>query len=142
MTHLRLGHYTVRTADMEASCIFYTELLGLRRGYRPPFRFQGLWLYADEDETDFGVVHLIEDTKKMDADPCGQAGPFGAPSTGRLDHVAFLATGWADLKRRCDARGVLYVEATVPALGLHQVFLRDPSGITVEMNYPAAEAGI
>ncbi|MFZ9740235.1 MAG: glyoxalase, partial [Prochlorotrichaceae cyanobacterium] len=29
---------------------------------------------------------------------------------------------------------------TVPDLGLHQVFLEDPSGVTIELNFPAAEA--
>jgi hypothetical protein len=32
------------------------------------------------------------------------------------------------------------VERTVPSLGLRQVFLTDPSGVTIELNYPAAEA--
>jgi hypothetical protein len=28
----------------------------------------------------------------------------------------------------------------VPDLGLHQVFLEDPSQVTIELNFPAAEA--
>jgi len=28
----------------------------------------------------------------------------------------------------------------VPTLGLHQVFFEDPSRVTIELNYPAAEA--
>jgi hypothetical protein len=28
----------------------------------------------------------------------------------------------------------------VPTLKLHQVFFEDPSGVTVELNFPAAEA--
>jgi len=31
-------------------------------------------------------------------------------------------------------------ERTVPSLGLHQVFFEDPSSVTIELNYPAAEA--
>ena len=30
-------------------------------------------------------------------------------------------------------------ERTVPDLGLHQVFLDDPNGVVIELNYPAAE---
>jgi hypothetical protein len=34
---------------------------------------------------------------------------------------------------------VPYRERTVPGLGLHQLFIEDPSGITIELNYPADE---
>jgi hypothetical protein len=27
----------------------------------------------------------------------------------------------------------------VPSIGLHQLFLDDPNGVVVELNYPAAE---
>ena len=30
-------------------------------------------------------------------------------------------------------------ERLVPAIGLHQVFLDDPNGIVIELNYPAHE---
>ena len=55
----KLGHYSVRTPDLEASRRFYVDVLGLRVGYRPPLDFPGLWLYQGGDEADFGVVHLI-----------------------------------------------------------------------------------
>lgn len=134
---LSLGHYSIRTPDLEASRAFYTEILGLRVGYRPPFSFRGLWLYAGEDESTYGLVHLIE----FDARAAAYLGRSEAtqPNTGNFDHIAFQATGWEALKHRCDAQGMPYAERTVPALGLHQVFLRDPSGITIEMNYPAEE---
>lgn len=32
-----------------------------------------------------------------------------------------------------------YQERSVPDLGLHQVFLRDPMGVTLELNYPSHE---
>lgn len=31
------------------------------------------------------------------------------------------------------------LDRSVPDLGLHQVFLLDPSGVTLELNYPAVE---
>jgi hypothetical protein len=30
-------------------------------------------------------------------------------------------------------------ERTVPNIGLHQLFLDDPNGVVIELNYPAAE---
>lgn len=35
--------------------------------------------------------------------------------------------------------GIVARERTVPGLGLHQLFLDDPNGIVVELNYPSAE---
>ena len=140
MALLKLGHFSVRTADLDSSRRFYTEVLGLRIGPRPPFPFPGLWLYGDEDEDGQGLVHIIGEDAEANAYLGGRVHVRGT-GTGHLDHIAFLASGWADLKRRCNAMGVPYVENTVPALGIHQVFLQDPSGITIEMNYPAGEAG-
>jgi hypothetical protein len=34
---------------------------------------------------------------------------------------------------------VPYRERTVPSIGLHQLFLDDPCGIVIELNYPASE---
>ena len=35
--------------------------------------------------------------------------------------------------------GVTCRERTVPSIGLHQLFLDDPNGVVVELNYPSAE---
>jgi hypothetical protein len=35
---------------------------------------------------------------------------------------------------------VRYFERAVPVIGLHQVFIKDPNGITIELNFPAHEA--
>jgi len=53
--------------------------------------------------------------------------------------VAFFATGLADTLARLQAQGIELRERTVPLLNLHQVFVDDPNGIVVELNFPAAE---
>jgi hypothetical protein len=40
---------------------------------------------------------------------------------------------------RLQSAGVAWRERTVPGVGLHQVFLDDPNGVMVELNYPVAE---
>lgn len=139
----KLGHYSIRTGDLEASRRFYTEMLGLRVGFRPPFKFPGIWLYDGEDEADFGVVHIIG----IDAsDPQGLKDYLGDKDegslfgTGAVDHVAFLASGLEAMRARLHARAMDFTERTVPSLGLYQVFISDPSGVTIEMNYPHDEA--
>jgi catechol 2,3-dioxygenase-like lactoylglutathione lyase family enzyme len=134
----KLAHYAVRTSDIEASRHFYVDVLGLRIGFRPPFNFPGLWLYAGEDERDFGIVHLIGESCDGRAGLDDYLGARGANQvgSGALDHVAFLAANWDDLRRRLEDRGLEFVERSVPALGLHQVFITDPAGVIVELNFP------
>lgn len=136
----RLGHYSIRTRDLETSLHFYRRVLGFRAGYRPPFPFPGAWLYAGGDESDFGVVHLIgEDEGRGLLDYLGARESL-CSGNGAIDHVAFLATDWPETRSRCDAEGIRYSLRKVPTLGLLPVFLTDPSGMTVELNYPAVEA--
>ena len=40
---------------------------------------------------------------------------------------------------RLRKKNVAYRERAVPDLGLHQLFLDDPSGVVIELNYPANE---
>jgi catechol 2,3-dioxygenase-like lactoylglutathione lyase family enzyme len=140
----RLDHYSIRTLDIEASRRFYTEVMGFTVGFRPPFKFPGLWLYngAQYPETT-GVVHIIgidpDDAQGL-KDYLGDRDPASLQGTGTVDHMAFTATGLADMRARLARHGIACRERTVPALGIHQVFFEDPSGVTLELNYPAAEA--
>jgi catechol 2,3-dioxygenase-like lactoylglutathione lyase family enzyme len=140
----RLDHYSIRTLDIEASRRFYTEVMGFTVGFRPPFRFPGLWLYngAQYPETT-GVVHIIgidPDDPQGLQDYLGDRDPASLQGTGTVDHMAFTATGLADMRERLARHGLAFRERTVPSLGIHQVFFEDPSGVTLELNYPAAEA--
>ncbi len=140
----RLDHYSIRTSDIEASRRFYTEVMGFTAGFRPPFGFPGLWLYngAQYPETT-GVVHIIgidPDDPQGLKDYLGDRDPATLEGTGTVDHMAFTATGLADMRARLARHGVAFRERTVPSLGIHQVFFEDPSGVTLELNYPAAEA--
>lgn len=140
---ISLNHFSIRTVDLDACERFYCGLLGLKKGPRPPFPFPGLWLYAGEtDKYDNAAVHIIgidrndpEGLKKYlgDRDETSLAG------SGAVDHVAFFATGLKQTLERLKANGIEGRERTVPVLGLHQVFIDDPNGIVVELNFPAAE---
>src|SRR5258708_36933767 len=59
MAILRPAHYSIRTTDLDRSRRFYSDVLQLRVGFRPPFNFPGVWLYPNDEESEFGVVHLI-----------------------------------------------------------------------------------
>jgi catechol 2,3-dioxygenase-like lactoylglutathione lyase family enzyme len=140
---LTLNHYSIRTLDMEATRAFYEGVLGLTVGPRPDFPFPGLWMYrGDHGDIANAVVHIIG----MDpADPVGlkrylgDRDPSSLRGSGAVDHVAFFATGLVAMRAHLRQLGVSARERTVPNIGLHQLFLDDPNGVVVELNYPAAE---
>ncbi len=140
---LSLNHYSIRTADLAACERFYCGLLGLQVGPRPPFPFPGLWLYqGDTSVWANAAVHIIGIDRN---DPAGLKAYLGdrdeveLQGSGAVDHVAFFATGLPEMLARLQAQGLAPRERTVPLLGLHQVFVDDPNGIVVELNFPAAE---
>ena len=139
----KLAHFSVRTTDIEASRRFYIEILGFMEGFRPPFEFPGLWLYRGDDEADYGVVHIIgidPDSPQGLVEYLGDKSVDSLHGSAAIDHVAFLATDLPDMHRRLRGAGLAFRERTVPSIGLHQVFVEDPSGVTIELNYPAHEA--
>jgi len=139
----KLAHFSVRTTDLEASRKFYCDVLGFKEGYRPSFDFPGLWLYLGGDEADFGAVHIIgvdmTDSEGLKA-YLGDKPLDSLQGGGAVDHIAFLATGLSAIRSKLAEHSIDFKERTVPDLGLHQLFVEDPSGITLELNFPAAEA--
>jgi catechol 2,3-dioxygenase-like lactoylglutathione lyase family enzyme len=140
---MTLNHLSIRTLDLDATRQFYESVLGLTVGPRPPFPFPGLWMYAgDPSRPSNAVVHVIGIDRN---DPEGLKNYLGdrdassLHGSGAVDHVAFFADGLAAMLERLKKLGIAARERTVPDLGLHQLFLDDPSGIVVELNYPAAE---
>jgi catechol 2,3-dioxygenase-like lactoylglutathione lyase family enzyme len=138
----KLAHFSVRTTRLDASKHFYTDVLGFKDGFRPPFKFPGVWLYQGGDEADFGVVHLIgidQNDRSGLKDYLGEKAEEGLHGSAAVDHLAFLATDLPEMHQRLSRAGIKYRERTVPSIGLHQVFVEDPSGITIELNFPADE---
>ena len=139
----KLDHFSIRTLDVEASRRFYTEVMGFNVGFRPPFNFPGLWMYNGPQYPETtGVVHIIG----IDlSNPQGLKEYLGdrdldtLNGTGTVDHLAFAATGLSGMCERLKKHHVAFRERTVPSLNLHQVFFEDPSGVTIELNYPGTE---
>jgi autotransporter-associated beta strand protein len=59
--------------------------------------------------------------------------------TGTFDHIAFAGTDAPGMAKHFASKNVPFRERTVPSLNLHQIFLDDPSGVVIELNYPAGE---
>ncbi len=140
---LTLNHFSIRTTDLDASRRFYADVLGLTDGPRPAFPFPGHWMYRG-DHADYAnaVVHLIGIDPAAPGGLKGYLGERGEATlqgSGAVDHIAFFATGLAQMREHLRGLGIDARERTVPSIGLHQLFLDDPCGVVIELNYPAAE---
>jgi catechol 2,3-dioxygenase-like lactoylglutathione lyase family enzyme len=141
--NLKINHFSIRTTDLEATRAFYQDVLGLTAGPRPAFAFPGYWMYTgDHSEVANATVHLIgmdpndaEGLKKY----LGDRDVSALKGTGAVDHLAFFAEGLAAMLAHLRGMGIEPRARTVPSIGLHQLFLDDPNGVVIELNYPAAE---
>jgi hypothetical protein len=64
---------------------------------------------------------------------------FVIGGSGALDHVAFTATDPSSKLLTLGAHGIRYRELDIPASRSQKVFVEDPSEVTIELNFPAAE---
>ncbi len=131
----KLDHYSIRTKDVERTRCFYTDVMGLEVGPRPNFPFPGVWLYQGRS----AVVHVIgidPDDPSGLHDVLGDKDVETQSGTGAIDHVAFAGSDLGAMRERFRAANVPFRERTVPTLNLHQVFLEDPNGVTIELNFP------
>ncbi|HUC61493.1 MAG TPA: VOC family protein [Alphaproteobacteria bacterium] len=134
-----LAHVSIRTKKLQETRDFYVDVLGLVDGDRPPFDFPGNWLYLGTE----AVVHLIGIDPKRPSTTAAYLGERdidNGKTTGAFDHAAFFATDFAGVRERMVKKGVKFFERQVPLVGLRQIFIHDPNGILVELNFPALEA--
>lgn len=143
MPSLRLQHYNIRTTKVDESIRFYADVLGLQSGYRPVTNRPGAWMY---DKTDIPVVHISgidlsnpEAMAQLEAH-LGKRDLDTLNGSGAIDHIAFEGEDYDAFRGDLDKKGVAYTARDVPEIDLKQLFLVDPNGITVELNFtvPAA----
>jgi catechol 2,3-dioxygenase-like lactoylglutathione lyase family enzyme len=121
-----LDHYNLRTRNFKETVRFYEDILGLENGARPNFSFPGAWMYSDGKP----VVHLV------DISPTDEA---QKPDSGVVHHIAFISRGFKGMKERLAGKKVEFAARVVPGNALWQIFITDPNGVVIELNYDAAK---
>jgi len=127
MQVVRFGHINLRgdRALIDALFDFYTQVVGLADGARPPFNRFGYWLYQGQHD----LIHLIE------ASPDEQRLLNVKTS---IDHFAFMCFGCAAYEHKLKQLGLPYQTATVPQTGQYQIVITDPAGNKVELNFASS----
>ena len=131
-------HVLILADDVDKTKDFYVDILGLNIGYRPNFQFKGYWLYLDENPK-AACIHLA--MRKQDT---GQDYYIGKKDdvksgSGAIDHVAFNADDIEGMKAKLEKISIEYTHRKVPGFPLEQLFIMDPDGVKVELNYATSE---
>jgi catechol 2,3-dioxygenase-like lactoylglutathione lyase family enzyme len=91
------------------------------KGERPPFGFPGAWLYD-------GARPAVPLT-------LAAQGPAGAAAA--VDHVAFAYDALDEALARLNGLNLRYTPPKlVPGTPIRQCFVKDPNGVTVELQGP------
>ncbi len=132
-----IEHYLILTADVAGTRDWYVDVLGFREGPHPDFKFPVCWLYlGDQDVIHIGEANASANQRKY----LGEPGKSDGAGTGALDHIAFRATGLTATLAHLRQRKIEFMARQVDDQGLYQLFLHDPNGIKIELNFAAAEA--
>jgi catechol 2,3-dioxygenase-like lactoylglutathione lyase family enzyme len=126
-----LEHVTIRCAQLQRTRDFYVDLMGLTDGERPNFPFRGHWLYLGG----IPVVHLVEATDTAGAWGRDIVIPNPEEGTGSFDHVAFKGADFQAMREKLQTAGLTFKERVVPGGRLSQLFVPDPEGVLVEINF-------
>jgi len=127
-----LNHYFVRANDLEASREFYCDALGLEVMPRPDFPFPGYWLGAG------GKVHVHMGPHGVANSELYYLGTRADSSTrdsGVVDHIAFTGSQPEEFHERFQRLGIPARKRHLPEFGLFQMFVNDPNGLTIELNF-------
>lgn len=146
MTVKRFDHVNILTTRMDETIAFYGDLLDLRPGPSPSNDMrQTTWLY---DEGDIPIFHV------QSVDPAAPEKKFAAikkrlgdlftidsldelRGSAGIEHVALLCHDYDAVLARVTQRALPHTTNHVVAMNFRQIFVKDPNGIVLELNFPA-----
>jgi len=122
----RLDHINIQATHLDETVAFYRDLLGLTAIDPPPplepARVQ--WMRNDDGAA---IVHITT------------AGSLGTTSagegTGPVHHIALDCVDPHAMIARLESRSLAYRDNYVAAIKLHQIFVEDPNGVLLELNF-------
>ena len=134
-----IEHCLVVADDMEATRDWYCTVLGMEEGPHPDFGFPVYWLYLNGRD----VVHIGQSAKHAGESQktyLGRTSRNTGSGTGAIDHIAFRATGLAAMMAQLRSRGIEFTERRAGNQARYQLFMIDPNGVKIELNFDADEA--
>jgi len=132
-----MEHFLIQSADIEATRDWWVKVLGMRVGPSPDFKFPVYWLYIGDRD----VLHLTQGGANVSENRMKYLGQTSQATQGSgvVDHIGFRATGLDETISHLTRLGIDFKERQVDDQGLYQLFLFDPNGVKVELNFEVGE---
>jgi catechol 2,3-dioxygenase-like lactoylglutathione lyase family enzyme len=132
-----LDHINVQTMRLAETVDFYRQVIGLEVRDPPgldPKLVQ--WMHAEDGHA---IVHISTVGSLLGEAPADIFDKTGGGKTGAVHHVALNCWGHDAMVSRIEARGLAYRLNYVAVVDLKQIFVEDPNGVLLELNYPAGQ---
>jgi catechol 2,3-dioxygenase-like lactoylglutathione lyase family enzyme len=138
MPLMYMEHFLLQTEDIEATKDWYVNVLGFRVGPSPDFKFPVYWLYLGDRD----VLHITTGGKNVSENRKKYVGQQSEATvgTGVIDHIGFRTTCLLEMIDHLKKHNVEFKERQVDDQGLYQLFLFDPNGVKIELNFANSEA--
>ena len=122
VTVMKLHHINIAAPSvmLEETKTFYCDILGLKAGFRPNLKTPGYWLYGESDP----IVHLSESDIHS-----------GSDQKHYLDHIAFADGNLKNRLQLLNESGLDYKLRKIEEEEMTQIFLYDPCGHKIELNF-------
>lgn len=126
-----LFHIAIKSPNLEATRKFYVDILGMEIAERPEMGFPGYW-FKQKTPNGHAIIHVYGGWAAKEADGTTTTG------TGAIDHLAITAVGFDEIREQVKTHGLDWRENIIPAIGLWQIFVHDPSGVMLELSFSEA----
>lgn len=128
MPAIDLHHLAIKTDDIDATVNFWNEVIGSHSVRRPNFDFPGAWLQFGET-----MLHLYGGDAAKNKDSGYDRG------SAAIDHVALSASGFDEMRALLTGKKLDWRQMNIPSFNLWQLFIHDPNGVLVELNFDATK---
>jgi catechol 2,3-dioxygenase-like lactoylglutathione lyase family enzyme len=129
-----LDHINIRTTRFDETLGFYRDTIGLSVRPSPVVSdiSEGAWIC---DEGNRPIIHLVPAGQTVRALGSMEVDNDDATGTGPLHHVALDCGDYETFRAHLEASGRELRFNDIPQADLRQIFVRDPNGLLVELNF-------
>jgi len=144
----KLDHVNIVTKNIGETIRFYTEVLGMKNAGLPGGMVSDRNAFICDDN-DNAVLHI------QGVDPANPQPTFDSihqrlgnlrtsieledlEGSASIEHVAFACQDYDKVRDRLGRHGLEMRFNDVPQMSLRQIFVNDPNGITLELNFRTA----